>query len=309
MRMQMINDSTRQRVSGLTSFVCLILPCAIVQLFDPATVFAQSSVLSAPGRQTQQAAWRTTSTAVPNSISQRQLATEAMLARPVSNFGIRFDEELIASDVFETLDAVVFVHENLDGVFDNETRLDMKAGVSMRTALSKALEYQDASLVVEPGGSILIISIDDEYEPDFLSPVTYDITGITGSADQAMRLRHVLQQTIDSDSWEENGGGCGTLQIYQHNGRILMTIRQSYDVHLAIRSHFDSLARLAGGSVVVATTRSQNAALQTSSVASSVVKVPESQTTSSMRSRRGFARPGSNSTGAFGGGGLGGGVF
>ncbi len=296
------------RSLGLT---CLILAPALLSiLFNPAATLAQSAVISTVGRQLHRQTFRTSGHSIPNSLNRAQIATEAMLARPVSYFAIRYDEGLIASDVFETLGVTVFVDQNLEGIFEVDDKLEMKAGVSMHASLSNALKDLDATYLIEPEGSILLISIDDEYEPDYMSTVTYDVTSITGSYEQAFRLAGVLQQTISSDSWEQNGGGNATTSVYRNNGRILMTIFQSQHIHVSIRRHFDSIIRLGGGSTVVAIPqRTRNAIPISGSTPSSIVEVPQQQTTSSLRKRRGFARPGSGSTGGMGGGGFEGGVF
>lgn len=265
---------------------CLMLLLALVLfLFNPAAAWAQSSIIMSP---------RISATGnsvfnneIPSSISSAQGSTEAMLSRSVSTIGIGYDQKIVASYVFKSLGVTVFVDQNLEGVFDTQADLEMKAGVSGYRSLQHALIKCDSSLIVESDGSILIISIDDEWEPSYLRPVTYDVTGITGSLDQAQRLAGVLQNTISSDSWEQNGGGNGTLSIYAHNGRILMIINQSYKIHFAIRSHFQSVARLsAGGVVTVTPSIGRGEYTPSPSSPSSIVTVPVKQIRSSLRSRR-----------------------
>jgi hypothetical protein len=283
----------------------MLLLVLVVSLFNPATVLSQSSVIAFP-RNTAPAA-TVSNIAVPNSISSAQTETETMLSRPVETISIRQDETLSASNVFELLPATTFVHSYLDGVLDEKTNLNMKASVSIYASLKNALELNDASILVSSDGSILIFSIDDENEPHFLQTVSYDVTSITGSFKQAEELEFSLYNVIAPDSWELNGGGNASLSIYHQNERILMTIRQSYKVHLDIRSHFDSLVRLGGSSIVsTAPVRTRRSA---SSAPSSIVALPVKQTTSALRSRRGFARPNSGTSGGMGGGGAKAGSF
>ena len=177
------------------------------------------------------------------------------------------------------------------------------------------LREQDTEFVIESDGSILVISIDDENEPDFLRTVTYDVTYVASTQSKADQLAQVIRNTIQSDSWEQNGGGNGTLSSYQINGRILMSVNQSQRVHRAIRNHFDAIVGLGskkstGSRPITLDNEPIANRSRGNSLSSSVVELPQQQTTSSLRSRRGFARPNSGTSGGMGGGGFkGGGMF
>lgn len=291
---------------------CLILLLFVsLSLFNPESLAAQSS----PGGVAAASLNR-----IPTSITAAQRSTEAMLQKTASTFSIRHDETLEASNVFEFFtNTRVFIDTNLEGVFDSESDLSLTTGVSMAKSLQMALLENDSVYMVQPDGSILIISIDDEMEPDYLQTVIYDVTSLAGSVAQAQRLGHWMTQTISSDSWEFNGGGNATLAFYAHNGRILMSVSQSYAIHLRLRQHLSSTSRLAGSTVVlpspgpvVRSSEGSHPSRQTSTsvkLASSVVQVPSQHTKSNRRKRRGFSRPDSGSSSGFGGGGMSGGVF
>jgi len=296
------------RKSGVMSIIAscsMFVLTFVLNLFNPAAVLAQSTVIVSPRAS---ASLPISNVAVPNSLTASQLSTEAMMSRPVATIGIRRDTALTAAELSTLLDAVVFIDVNLEGVLDGETQMEVKAGVSIGTALRSALHLADSSMIVESNGSILVISIDDEDEPDYLRNVTYDLTRLSGSVSNARALASAVMNTIYPDSWEMNGGGNGAISIYSQNGHVLMTINQSYRVHSAIRNHFDTVARLSGALYSPPVVQGRNA-IETSAP-SSVVAVPVQQTTKSFRSRRGFARPNSGTSGGMGGGGsAGGGVF
>ena len=289
---------------------CLILLLFVSSpLFNPESLAAQSSVGVAAASLNR----------IPTSITAAQRSTEAKLQKMASTFSIRHDETLEASNVFELLSMPVFIDTNLEGVFDSESDLTLTAGVSMAKCLQMAFRENDSVYMVQHDGSILIISIDDEMEPDYSQTVIYDVTSLAGSVTQAQRLGHWMTQTISSDSWEFNGGGNGSMAFYSHNGRILMSVSQSYSIHLQLRRHLSSTSRLAGSTIVVpspapvvrlpAGSHRSNQASANVKLASSVVQVPTQHTKSNRRKRRGFSRPDSGSSSGFGGGGMGGGVF
>jgi len=292
---------------------CLILLVGIAQLFNPESVLGQSAISSVSARG---------SNVVPNSITAAQRSTEKMLSRPASSFSIGNNETLEASEFFDLLNVTVFIDINLEGSFETDDELTFRTGVSMGKALKRALAEFDAVHTVSPDGSILIISIDDVSEPEYMSTVIYDVSNLAGSIEQARRLEWFMMETVDPDGWEDNGSGNGAASIYAYNGRILMAIKQSYSTHLKVRSHLASTARLgnarsslvspylntAGSSQSV--TSQPEMAAGGSQLASSVVKVPAEHTKSHRRQRRGFARPDSNLSGGLGGNAGGsGGVF
>jgi len=190
--------------------------------------------------------------------------------------------------VIAALDVTVFIDNNLEGVLDEETEMNMRTGVSTGASLTRALLQIDAALIVESDGSILIISIDDETEADYLRTITYDVTGIAGSVSQAEKLQNTLFNTIVYYSWEWHGGGNATISIYQQNGRVLMSVKQTYRNHLAIRDHFQTVARLTGGAASTSIRRIQNHRTPSLSAPSSVVALPGKQDKAPPRSRRRF---------------------
>lgn len=304
---QMFRGLSRCISRNPTIASCLMLLLTwLTFLFNPATVCSQSSVIALPSKSTNAVA--VSGGAVPNSISSAQASTEEILSRSMGTIGISIDARLPAKKIFEPLGVPIFFDMNLEGVFELKDFLDVKAGTSIFASLNQALKAIDSTWIVESDGSILVISIDDEHEPDYLRNVTYDVTKITGSLINARNLCNSVQNTICSDSWENNGGGNGTLSIYELNNRILITANQSYNIQLAIRKHFQTVANL-GGSVIASPNIRTNKTFSSTSAPSSVVDVPFNQTTSAHRSRRGFARPDSGTFGGLGGGGLSGGVF
>ena len=287
---------------------CLILPFVIVQLFNPAAALTQSSVFSASDSQTQFQSFNGQDSTIPNSLTRAQLETESLLAQPVSNFAIRCNQLVEASEVINSIDVTVFMDTNLEGMFDGETEIAMRSGVSMAHSLSKALRSADAEYLIESDGSILLISIDDVNESEYLSTLTYDVTYIASTESRADRLAQVLFNTIYSDTWEMNGGGNGTISVYQINGRVLLTINQSQRVHRSIRRHFDVVSRLGAKRSVASRPLTLDiepiANVDRGSSLSSSIELPAGRTTSTLRNRRGFAIPGSGSTGGLGGGGF-----
>ncbi len=207
---------------------CLILLFTIAHMCNSDSLSAQSA------------------SAISNSISAEQLATESSLSRPASSFDIRVNRDMELKKVLEVLGVPTFIDTNLEGVVDELTTLRMQTGVTMYKALQRALYEADARMIVESDGSILIISVDDELEPEYLRNVTYDITPLTPGNEDANALASSITNTISSDTWEQNGGGNGTLAFFHHNGRVLMTISNSYRVHTQIRSHLESYANLVG---------------------------------------------------------------
>jgi len=297
-------------------YICLILLVGIAQLFNPESLLAQSTVSSSSSSYSV-----SRTNLIPNSISAAQRSTEAMLARPTSSFSIRDNETMEVSDFIHHLNVTVFIDINLEGCLDPETEITFKTGVSMAKSLDRALLALDAAYTVASDGSILLISIDDELEPDYMATVIYDVSNLAGTVDQARRLEWFMMETVNSDSWEDNGSGNGTASLYVHNGRILMAINQSYRIQQKVRSFLTSTARLGGSSPVStrlntarpsrrsSTNREHSGdGSQLASLASSIVQVPVQQSKEYRRQRRGFARPGSNLSGGFGGN-VSGGVF
>jgi hypothetical protein len=278
----------------------------VFQLAHSDAVVAQSSSVATPVKQ-----FSTGNLArgIRSSKTIAQVRTEAILSKDVGSFGIPIGRELDAGDVLGNLQSPTFIDLNLDGVFDTETKVYLHGHVSMRRSLSHTLLQNDAVYMVMADGSISIISIDDEYESDYLQRITYDVTPIANTMRQASSLSNLLQQTVLSDSWEQNGSGNGTLSLYPQNDRILLAITQSYRCHSEIQKQLNSILALGGAmsSKTVLHGKTNNR-IDTASP-STVVLVPEKNTASALRSRRGFARPGSGTSGGFGGGGNAGGVF
>ncbi|QEG22674.1 hypothetical protein [Mariniblastus fucicola] len=280
MRTPEIRARYNRNMPGRIIGMCLIVILALAHLYDPATVLAQSAIIQSGGHQSRSAS---IGNAIPNSLTSDQLRTEAMLSRSISAFGLGQARSIPASEVFKRLGVTVYIDLNLEGIFDEEDELNLRSGVSMAVSLHMALRLHDATAMVEPDGSILVLSIDDENEPDYLRTVTYDITRIANNLQQARTQLNVLQNTIDSDSWEQNGGGNGSIAIQQVNGRMLASVSQSYRVHRRVRAHFDSIAFLGGTSSLVSPVQRQQFGQSGNSSASSVVQVHSSLTATSNR--------------------------
>lgn len=299
-------ENFRAHRRSITLFCSILLLFVVLNLINPAGTRAQSAVVATSKTPPN---CLDSNVAVPNSLTAAQISTETMLTRPVATIGIRSDERLAAAELFDLLDAFVFIDINLEGVLDGETEFEMKAGVSIGASLRAALRAADSSMIVESDGSISIISIDDKGEPDYLRNVTYDVTRISGSLSRARELSHAIMNTIYSDSWEINGGGNGAMSIYTHDGHVLMTINQGYPIHMAVRRHFNSVANLSGVASAPSSVSARGGSV-VMSAPSSVVSVPAQQTTNAYRTRRGLARPNSGTSGGLGGGGnAGGGLF
>lgn len=293
------------------SLCAILLLLLMAPLFNSESAHGQTSPVIAPVRGGLDGA----SLGIPNSKTSAQLATEAMLARPASSFSIRSDRVMTVDEVIGLFDVTVFIDLNLEGCVDLDTEMKLKGGVSMDTCLYHALREVDAVYQVESDGTILLLSIDDELEPDYMRTLIYDVTQITGSHGSTESLLFALLNSIDSDSWEQNGSGNGTASIYQLNGHQLVSINQSYRIHEKIHFWLTSTAKL-GGSSVVSAPMAGRANPQPTSIfdgfmeedeparASSVVAVPLKQTTWYRRQRRGFSRSDNSATSGYRDGGV-----
>jgi len=184
---------------------------------------------------------------------------------------------------------------------DSSIRLALQ-NASIGTNLRFALMAFDCDYLIKDTGVIQLLSIDEILAIEHFTIATYEIGKLASNFENAFDVGRTIQESIDPDSWEENGGS-GRINILPSKRGYLLTISHSYQTQRQVRQLLHNLLVLGGGESM-----GDFSSIDTG-LASSPVRLPE-EYLALRRNRRGMALPGSGTTGGFGGGsGLGGGVF
>ena len=127
--------------------------------------------------------------------------------------------------------------------------------VTLRAALDRMLGQLDLTWTIRH--EVLLITTEDKYT-ELLDTKVYDVADLVGVEDERGNvvesdfdyLIDVLTSTIDPASWEEGGGGMGTISGYEARGINVLVVSQVRHVHEEIEKLLKSLRD----------TRSKNAA-------------------------------------------------
>lgn len=269
------------------------------------SICAQSSVIQLPGNASVIAATSESSpNDFPSSVSEQVKRTEKLLRSPTPM------EMCYESDVSQLLEQfrefgiqIVLDESAAENNLDEDTDVRLRLpGVAIDVNLRDMLKPYQCKYSINESGVVTILS-EDANEELFIR-LTYDISNIAGDFDGVDQLMGLVQETIDPDSWEENGGN-GRMYPVGTGNRMLLTISQTYRNQRQIRSQLGTIRQMSGGSWV-----KRGASAKPRAGTSSVVALPEKTYLQRRKNRRGMSLPGSGSTSGFGGGaGLGGGVF
>ena len=231
---------------------------------------------------------------VPNSLNSQQRRWEQILDQPaLGKFG----------NVESCQDLLVVLRKlGLPVVLTNSAKEDLLTedeliriefdGMSIRGVLDSLFVEYNAAMVFDTN-KILIISLDNSWDGDYLRTVVYDVSQVTFNSTSTQRLSDTITGTIDNDSWDFSTG-LGISYPSSIGRRRLLTVTQTYKTHRKIQQYLLALNRLKGRPVEFETQ------LRPSSTGSKIVY---SRSNPAPTNRRGGF---GGSIGGFGGGGFGG---
>jgi hypothetical protein len=281
-----------------------LIICSFLQLVCSGSVFSQSSVIRLPlENQTNTTLF---ASEPANNLPKLFLETERILEKPLPTYiaGEIFFMDLKAK--LASMGLQVMLNESAKDTLSLDTELEIPApGKSVDANLRLMLERYDCTYTVDRSGVIIILSVDDAESE--MTNVTIDVTGMS---DDFYDLVYVIQEAIEPDQWESNGG-VGRAAPFQANEREFIAFEVPYQMLRKIREYFASLNTMGSTS---------DLKLQTAKMrykGSTVVQLPgmgsEDRYAKGRRRMDGLGggdpATGPIGGGGFGGGGLGGGVF
>ncbi len=169
---------------------------------------------------------------------------------------------------------------------------------SMDENLRFALNAFQCDYTILDSGTIMIASVDEMIENPV--NVTFDITNLP---QDPYLVAETIEETIDPDGWEANGG-TGRIRAVVSNDRRLIVVSSTYQNTRQIRRQLGTFSAMAGATGLPATQ-------DLLAGASTPVQMPDAydDTGYDRGFRNGRGRGGGFGGGGQGGGGLGGGVF
>ena len=137
---------------------------------------------------------------------------------------------------------VVLDQSAIDDSFTTDDAFEIpKLNLQNSDVLATALSPHNATLALV-GNRLSIISRDVAYDPEYFTNLVYDVSHLADDADWFLGE---IKSSIDPDSWDDTNGD-GVAMIRVSNGRKLMTIAQTVNIHLQIQEHMRGLVRLQG---------------------------------------------------------------
>jgi len=247
---------------------------------------------------------------IPDSRSAEYLRVEGILDRASA---LPQGVVITGADLVEAMNdsglTVVVDPTAIDDSWSDSDQFQVPVGrQTMRSALMNLLRTVNATITLSNEGVVKIISFDNFQDQEFLTTILYDVSDLATTRGEAYQLSDMLQSSVHADSWEDSGTGEGTVVPVQRNGRVVLAIKASYNVHRATHRLLADYSRMTSTQPA---RRSSEAPSQASpavgavAVGSVAIPLPKKKTKSGLRSRRGMVLPGQKTTGAFGGGGAG----
>ncbi len=287
----------------LRQIVQSVIACSI-GFTCTAIVWSQSTVISlenGPVAGVSAAAER-----IPTNIPPQVRKTEEILDSPIP---ATLRGQIVVKALLRQLKSLgvsATVHESaMDNGFDEDAFITLTlGGQSIATNLRYTFDEFEVGYEIDRAGVMIIRSDDSLF--DNLTEVIYDISSFTASPEPIMDN---ILETIDPDSWEENGGS-GRMYNYSNHGRRLLVITSTYFNQREIRRQLNDIAKMSGSTMPIV----QLDGFGTLGIGSSVVELP-SPYVADRRRQGGFGGGGGGfggggfGGGGRGGGGLGGGVF
>ena len=273
------------------------------QLFVSAEISAQSTIIQLPSPSPATSV-DVNQPRIPNSFTLQQKDVEARLAAPTP---AAWRSEKSMGNLVNMMNRsgfqVLLDESAADNNLDEHTVIRLALhNASIETNLRFALRLFQCDFLITESGILVILSYDAALDFDNMSRVTYDISRIVNHYDDLRELINLVQETVDPDSWDDNGG-MGRQHATDSKKGFLLTVTQTFKNQRRVRQLLDTTLALGGGAVPLNDSQVHLAG------SSRPVKLPE-EYLALRRNRRGMALPGSGTTGGFGGGaGLGGGVF
>ncbi len=284
------------------ALVLLVVTCP---LLTASSAHAQSTVVQLPGQSQSESGLTSVVDAgddVPSSVSSLVKRTETSLARPTP---AAWRAEMPARRLLAMMNQAGFqilLHESAgDNRLDDDALIRMALhNASVAVNLRFALEPFQCDYLIDDSGVIVIMSEDALL--DHLVRYTYNISQLAQDYDSALEVAQLITETIDPDSWDENGG-TGRMVVTGVGSGMIMTVTQTYRNQREVQKQLASAIRMGNGPV------SSGLDVLSMGGASSAVLLPE-EYLALRRNLRGMSLPGSGTTSGFGGGfGRGGGVF
>ena len=110
--------------------------------------------------------------------------------------------------------------------------------------LQTALAENNASLTLVKN-QFKIVSLDVASDPEYFTAISYDVTLMSQSLES---LNDQIRYSIQPDAWDDTNGDT-TLDGTIINGRTILTLNGSYDMHLETRHYLRGIFRLSGKSI------------------------------------------------------------
>lgn len=180
---------------------------------------------------------------IASDLTQALLATEARLVEPTP---VYWRDEIAMGQLLDWMNSAgipIHLHESaIDNDLNETTRVRMALHyATLQQNLQFVLDLYQCGMTIDHMGQIKIASVD--YLIENPTTVTQDITSIPADP---YELVETIQEIVDPDGWEENGG-TGRMRLIQSGQHRLLVVTNTYRNQVAVRHLLRSLKRMAYG--------------------------------------------------------------
>ncbi|MGI9519631.1 MAG: hypothetical protein ACR2NP_21440, partial [Pirellulaceae bacterium] len=185
---------------------------------------------------------------VPNSASPLIQRSEALLERPTPP---SWRAEMPMARLVSMMNQAgfqVLLHESaMDNNLDEDALIRLALhNASIDVNLRFALEPFQCDYLIDDSGVIVIMS--DDTMLDNQVRYTYNISQLAQDYESGLEVADLITETIDPDSWDENGGS-GRIVVTGTGSGMMLTVTQIYRNQREVQQQLAAVQRMGNGPV------------------------------------------------------------